>query len=194
MSSLPDKEEQKKVDPRVVRTRDDVLSTALKVLLDEGWGSVTHQRVAQATGYSKATIYKHWPSRSALVSDAFSRLRQMPHHSPTGDLRADLITEVTTFRTGMEQQRLDRALCALVELTSTVPELTEVRARLVADGERVVRELLRPHLEGAELEAATLMLVGSILHGAIMHGVPPMDSVIAAAVDLTLRAIDYSTR
>ena len=177
------------VDPRVVRTRNDILRTTLQVLMDEGWDAVTHQHVAQIAGYSKATVYNHWRSRADLVRDAFMRLRDMPHHTPTGDLRADLIKEVTTFRTGMEEQRLDRALCVLVNLTDAAPELDEVRIRLVTDGERVVRDLLTPVLQGSELEAATRMLCGAVLHSTMMHGAPPGDEVIAAAVDLVLRAV-----
>jgi AcrR family transcriptional regulator len=177
------------VDPRVVRTRNDILRTTLQVLLDEGWDAVTHQHVAKVAGYSKATVYNHWRSRADLVRDAFMRLRDMPHHVPTGDLRTDLIEEVTTFRTGMEEQRLDRALCALVNLTDAAPDLDEVRIRLVTDGEHVVRELLASVLEGSELEAATRMLCGAVLHSAMMHGSPPGDDVIASAVDLTLRAV-----
>jgi AcrR family transcriptional regulator len=180
------------VDPRVVRTRNDILRTTLQVLMDEGWDSVTHQHVAQVAGYSKATVYNHWRSRADLVRDAFLRLRDMPHHVPTGDLRSDLIEEVTTFRTGMVEQRLDRALCALVNLTDAAPDLDEVRIRLVTDGERVVRELLAPVLQGSELEAATRMLCGAVLHSAMMHGAPPSNDVIASAVDLTLRAVGPS--
>lgn len=176
-------------DPRVVRTRNDILGATLQVLIDEGWDAVTHQHVAQVAGYSKATTYKHWPSRTDLIRDAFMRLRDMPHHTPTGDLHPDLIREVTTFRTGMEEQRLDRALCVLVELTDSSPELVEVRDRLVTDGERVVRELLSPNLHGTELDAATLMLCGAVLHSTMMHGTPPSDEVIASAVDLVVRAI-----
>jgi AcrR family transcriptional regulator len=179
-------------DPRVVRTRNDILRATLQVLINEGWDAVTHQHLAQVAGYSKATIYNHWPSRADLIRDAFMRLGDMPHHTPTGDLRIDLIREVTTFRTAMEEQRLDRALVVLVELTDSSPELVEVRDRLVTDGERVVRELLSPILHGTELDAATLMLCGAVLHGAIMHGEPPGDEVIASAVDLTLRAIGRS--
>lgn len=180
------------VDPRVVRTRNDILRTTLQVLMDEGWDAVTHQHVAQVAGYSKATVYNHWRSRADLVRDAFMRLRDMPHHAPTGDLRIDLIGEVTTFRAGMEEQRLDRALCALVNLTDAAPDLDEVRIRLVTDGERVVRELLAPVLQGSELEAATRMLCGAVLHSAMMHGAAPSDDVIASAVDLTLRAVEQS--
>jgi AcrR family transcriptional regulator len=177
------------VDPRVVRTRNDILHTALQVLMDEGWDAVTHQHVAEVAGYSKATVYNHWRSRAELIRDAFMQLRAMPHHVPTGDLRTDLIEEVTTFRTGMEAQRLDRALAVLVNLSDSDTELDEVRDKLVTDGERIVRELLAPYLQGAELEAATLMLCGAVLHGAMMHGTPPVDDVIVSAVDLTLRAI-----
>lgn len=180
------------VDPRVVRTRNDILRTTLQVLMDEGWDAVTHQHVAEVAGYSKATIYNHWRTRGELIRDAFMRLRAMPHHVPTGDLRTDLIEEVATFRTGMEEDRLDRALAALVNLSDTAPELNQVRDKLVADGERVIRELLAPVLHGAELEAATLMLCGAVLHSAMMHGRPPVDEVIASAVDLTLRAIDHA--
>jgi AcrR family transcriptional regulator len=176
------------MDPRVVRTRNDILRTTLQVLTDEGWEAVTHQHVAQVAGYSKATVYNHWRSRADLIRDAFMRLSDLPHHVPTGDLRTDLIQEVTTFRTGLDDQRLARALCVLVTLADPAPELDEVRNRWVADGERLVRELLTPFLQGTELEAATLMLCGAVLHSVMMRGEAPGDDVIASAVDLVLRA------
>lgn len=182
------------VDPRIVRTRNDVLRTTLTVLIDEGWDAVTHAHVAASAGYSKATLYKHWPTRVDLIRAAFSQLREIPHHVPTGDLRADLIAEVATFRDAIEQQRLDRALGVLVDLIDTVPELAQVRTRLVTDGEQVVRELLGAQLSGAALDAATLMLVGAVLHSAMMHGRPPTDDVIAASVDLVLRSLPGATR
>lgn len=174
------------VDPRVVRTHNDVLRAALQVLIDEGWESVTRPRVARVAGYSKTTVYAHWPTRASLIVDAFTRLAEVPHHTPTGDLRTDLIKEMITLRSTMVEHRLDRALAVLVDHTASVPELVGVRDKLVADGERIVRKLLEPVLRGAELEAATLMLCGAVLHAALMHGQPPGDDVIESIVDLTL--------
>ena len=128
--------------------------------------------------------------RTDLLRLAFARLDDMPHHVPTGDLRTDLIEEVTTFRTGMERHRLDRALCALVDLTVADPEMAEVRDQLVTDGEQVVRRLLAPLLTGPELDAAALMLCGAVLHSTLLHGRSPGDDVIAASVDLLLRGLD----
>lgn len=184
---VPDDTAPPPVDARVVRTRNDVLRTALDVLVREGWQAVTHAHVAEVAGYARATVYKHWPTRTDLLRDAFGRLGDLAHHEPTGDLRTDLVEEVTTFRTAMERHRLDRALCVLVDLAAGHPELVGVRDRLVTDGEQVVRRLLAPLLPDPELDAATLMLCGAVLHSALMHGRLPTDDTIATAVDLVLR-------
>ena len=93
------------------------------------------------------------------------------------------------FRLGMERQRLDRALAALAALSTSIPELAAVRDRLVAEGERVLLQLLTPVAHGAELEAAMRMLSGSVLQSALLHGYLPSDDVIAATVDLLLRGL-----
>lgn len=175
------------VDPRVVRTHDDVLRAALHVLLHEGAGSVTHQRVAEVAGYSKATVYAHWRGRPDLLRGAFTRLVHAPHHVPTGHLRTDLIGELTAFRTALEEHHLDRALAALADLTAFVPGMAEVRDELVAAGEQVIRGLLEPLLREPEREAAVRMLSGAVLYSALLHGRSPDDDTIAASVDLILR-------
>jgi hypothetical protein len=96
------------------------------------------------------------------------------------------------FRLGMERQRLDRALAALAALTTSIPELADVRDTLVAEGERVLLQLLTPVATGAELEAAMRMLSGSILQSALLHGRLPSDEVIATTVDLLLGGLDAS--
>lgn len=178
------------VDPRIVRTRNDVLAATLRALIEEGSEAVTHSRLAARSGYSKATIYKHWPRRADLFKEALVRVGDVEHHTPTGDLRADLLQEVIVYRREMELHQLDRAIVVLINLVETMPELDAVRDKLVTDGERTVRELLSSHLDGPQLEAAALMLVGSILQSALMHARLPDDEVIAASVDLVMASFD----
>src|SRR5689334_23301133 len=132
-------EDGRSVDRRVRRTRNDVLRVALDVLVDEGRDAVTHQHLAEVAGYSRATLYNHWPTRTDLLADAFSRLGNLPHHTPTGDVRADLVQELVMFRYGMQRLRLDRALAELAGLVASMPQLAVVRDQMVTDGERVVR-------------------------------------------------------
>ena len=65
-------------DARVARTRADVARAALEVLTHEDWDAVTHARVAEAAGYSKTTLYTHWPSKVDLVAMALGRHRRAP--------------------------------------------------------------------------------------------------------------------
>ena len=174
------------MDPRVVRTRSDVLQAAVDVLVDEGWDAVTHPHVARVAGYSKATLYAHWPDRLALVRDAFATFGQMPHAAPVGTLREDLLIELRSFRTAMEEHRLDRALAVLAERAPAVPELAPIRDAYVADGERPLRERLGPLLEPAAVDVAVHLLCGGVLHAALMHGRTPSDDFLARTVEAVL--------
>lgn len=176
-------------DPRVVRTRNNVLDAAITVLVDEGWDALTHPRVAAVAGYSKATLYSHWPTRLELVRDAFAHFGGMPHHDPTGDLRADLVGELRSFRSAMVERRLDRAISVLMELITAVPELADVREQFVADGERVIRGILAPYADGARLEAATVMLCGAVVHTTMLQARQISDDVVDAAVDLVVGSL-----
>jgi AcrR family transcriptional regulator len=178
------------VDARVARTRQDILRATLDVLISQGLDGLTHPHLAEVAGYSRATLYNHWPNRTALLRDAFTYRGAGEHSTPTGDLRSDLIAELTMFRTEMERHRLDRALAVLAAVTVFTPELAEVRDQLVADGEKVMRGLLAPVLTGPELDAAVLMLTGAVLNSALLHGQLPSDAVIAAAVDLVLCTLE----
>jgi hypothetical protein len=113
----------------------------------------------------------------------------MPHFETTGDLRTDLIGELTSFRSAMVDHRLDRAMAVLAERASAVPDIVDIRNAFTSEGERPVRDILAPVISGDRLEAAVLMLCGMVLHSVFMHGTPPTDAIIASAVDMTLSAI-----
>jgi AcrR family transcriptional regulator len=187
MASAGDSATSPAVDARIVRTRNDVLSAALRILITDGLDAVTHGNLAAQAGYSKATIYKHWPTRTHLLRDAFLRLDDTPHHTPTGDLRTDLIAELTAFRDAIRDFGLHRAMAVLAEQAMSEAELTAVRDELVANGDRLVRRLLANRFSGAELRAGTRMVSGSIFYAALMYGEIPDDEMIVTTVDLLLR-------
>ncbi|UMB71952.1 TetR/AcrR family transcriptional regulator [Mycobacterium paraterrae] len=174
-------------DARVARTRADVARAALEVLTGEGSDAVTHARVAELAGYSKTTLYTHWPSRVELIALALDGLGELPHHEQTGDLRSDLIGELTAFRGGITEMRLDRILTGMAQWAS-VEEMREIRDAINSSGQGPLRAMLAALLDGAELEAAVSMLTGVVACPSIMYGSLPGDDVIAAAVDIVLRS------
>lgn len=180
-------------DPRVTRTRNDVGAVALRLLIDEGWEAVTPGRVAAESGYARATIYTHWPSRVDLVGEAFARFGEMPHHSPAGDIAADLRGELESFVRAMVERRLDRALAMLAERSQVTPAMIPVRDAFVAEGERPMRATLAD-LPATDRDAVVAMLCGMVTHSVLMQGAPPTSAVLTAAVDIVLAGLDARAR
>ena len=173
-------------DARVSRTRADVARAALEVLTTDGSDAVTHARVAEIAGYSKTTLYTHWPARIDLIAMAIESLGDMPHHDRTGVLRDDLIGELKVFRAGVLEMRLDRVLSGMAEWAS-VEQMARIRNKVNTDGQHQMYEMLGELFSGAALDAAVSMLTGVVACPAIMFGTVPDDSVIEAAVDVVLK-------
>jgi AcrR family transcriptional regulator len=87
---------------RVTETKQKVISATV-ALIDRGsYGSVTIDAVARASGVSKSTIYRHWPSRQALVLEAFNhKTEQLTVVSDTGDALNDLRTYLLKLTFGL---------------------------------------------------------------------------------------------
>lgn len=171
----------------MARTRADVSRVALKVLTDEGTDALTHNHVAELAGYSKTTLYTHWPSRVDLILLALDAIGEMPHQEPTGDLRADLVGELTIFRRVVLEYRLDQILAVMAQWAS-VDEMARVRDQINTDAQRPIRGMLAEVFSGVQLEAVISMLAGVVACPTIMFGSVPDDDVIEAAVDLVLRS------
>jgi len=78
--------------------RADVLAAAGELLLDEGMEAMRFERLAAASGASKVTLYKWWPSPGALALEAyFHAVEQRLEFPDTGDIEADLTTQVRAF-------------------------------------------------------------------------------------------------
>jgi AcrR family transcriptional regulator len=59
-------------DPRAARSREAMLVAARELLVGEGPGAITHQRVAQQAGVGRATVYRHWPRPEQLLLEVMS--------------------------------------------------------------------------------------------------------------------------
>ena len=78
------------VDKRAERSKAVVLEETYRQLSRSGLANVSIDEISRVSGVSKTTIYRHWPSRSALLIDACSRLGGTADTPDTGSLRDDL--------------------------------------------------------------------------------------------------------
>ena len=88
-------------DARVARTRADVSRAALQVLTTEGADALTHAHVADIAGYSKTTLYTHWPSRVELIALALDAAAGHLDGTTTAAAAIDRVLE-TIDRDGLD--------------------------------------------------------------------------------------------
>lgn len=81
--------------PRSVRARKAVLDATNELLAEGGLPVATIDAISARSGVSKATIYKHWPSRTAVAAEAFGQRMSSAVQLPdTGSARGDFTTQV----------------------------------------------------------------------------------------------------
>ena len=100
---------------------EQILNATQDLLIKEGFERLTMDAVARHCGASKATIYRRWPSKVALVVAASAALLRPPQVPDTGSLREDLLQ---CGRAYMQQEgRRAQVLINVTNATRHDPEL-----------------------------------------------------------------------
>lgn len=88
------------VQRRSEQAHQAILQAALEILESSGYRAVTIEAIAAKAGVGKKTIYRWWPSKAAVVLEAFTvRTATVVPLPNEGSLRADLyIFLETSFR------------------------------------------------------------------------------------------------
>ena len=77
--------------PRSEEARLAILRSALKLLGKNGFSGLTIEDISARAGVGKATVYRWWPNKAALIADAFASSATRKLHFPdTGSLRTDM--------------------------------------------------------------------------------------------------------
>jgi AcrR family transcriptional regulator len=77
--------------PRSEEARVAIQRSTLKLLAERGFPELTIEAVASHAGVAKATVYRWWPDKAALIADAFAGSTTRHLHFPdTGSVRTDM--------------------------------------------------------------------------------------------------------
>jgi len=117
-------------DKRVERSKAAVLAETYRQLTQSGISGVSIDEVSRVSGVSKTTIYRHWPSRSALLIDACSRLGNATPPPDTGTLRADLHVLVTVLAEQLQSAAWASVYPSIIDAAERDPEIAALQAGL----------------------------------------------------------------
>lgn len=186
--------------PRNVETEKSILAASYELLLESGFGAVTVEKIAERAGVSKATIYKWWPNKAAVVVDGFlsAASARLPVPDTDSVLRdiLDHVKNVTRFMTNPEgriikeligEGQFDAGLAEALRTRYIQPRRLEARQLL----ERGVRQgELR---EDLDLELSIDLLYGPIFYRLLVLGDPLDDDYVEKLVGYALAGIRRPT-
>jgi len=167
-------------DPRVAQTRQLVLSAARTLLVEEGQESVTPTRLAELTGISRSTIYRHWNDPIDIVFEATAADTSQSPFTPTGDPRTDLTGYLEGLRDMLESPYA-KLLVTQIDRAEHSPKTVETLRAIAMRRRELIRDLVDHPTDDFAIEHA--LIVGPLIYQRFMAQGEISDDLIARVVD-----------
>ena len=159
---------------------EKVLEAAIQLIGERGIEGTSMDAIAQVSGVSKATVYKHWKDKDALCIDVVNRLRVAPPEFRSGDARRDLAALLNHVAKASKPGRLLRILPRIIGYAASSPKFARAfRKSSIGPTETQVMRILDEAISKGELspetdrEVAISLLFGPILHRKLMGASVP---------------------
>jgi AcrR family transcriptional regulator len=179
---------------RTARVRERTLQAAAELVAQHGISGLRYEDVAELAGVSRTSVYRNWPDRGKLISDALSAFAEHAVPMPdSGDIRADLVQFLVTLVAAHSTPQGR----ALVQAVGTARDHADVQQTVNDVFERrlsVLRQRFDKAIERGELPDVDVYFVAEMLTGPVhlwlIRGVRPFTRADAERIsDVVLAGI-----
>jgi AcrR family transcriptional regulator len=174
--------------PRDARADEAILDAAVEILAEQGPSGFTVDAVAARAGVGKATIYRRWPSRGALLLDtAHHRIGLEPTDPDTGSVTEDMVRILVELGQKLRGTPAGRVLPVVMSEAAVNPEMRPILAAFVADRRRLPTAIIERGVARGELpEDTDVQLLLDVAGGTVFFRVllsdEPVDELVVRAV------------
>ena len=155
--------------PRSEESRQSILRSTLKLLKQNGFPELSIEAIAADANVGKTTVYRWWPTKAALVADAFSASADEELQFPnTGSVQRDMNLQMRRLIRVFRSER-GKVVAALLAGGQSDPELLEAyRDRFLWPRRRQAYQTLQRGVDRGELpDDSDLDLILDSLYGPI---------------------------
>lgn len=182
--------------PRNMQTQQAILTAAYELLLETGFAAVTVEKIAERAGVSKATIYKWWPNKAAVVMDGYLSAASARLPVPdTGSVFEDIVEHAANL-TRFLISREGKIITEIIGEGQSDPGLKEVyQARYFQPRRLEARQLMERGRERGELREdtdiglCTDLIYGPVFYRLLLTGEPLDDAYIRQLVTAAFAGI-----
>jgi AcrR family transcriptional regulator len=175
-------------NPRVRRTRERILDAARELLAAAGPAGLTYSLLADRAGVTRQTLYRHWPTRAALLVDLILESPDVGYPEPDADPGKVAVAWLTSLREAFRDQAVRATVLAVTAQADTDPDSAEALTRIADDRVAALNDLLKPsgtHVTGD----GYMLLTGPVLTRIFFERREVTDEFIHATVEQWLAAM-----
>lgn len=179
------------------RSHQAVLSATVGLFEELGYQRLTVDGIASRAGVSKATIYRWWPNKGAIVMEAFLTMVEPQIGFPdSGSVRDDLVSQLASLAQVLSETRLGTLMISLLGEAQSDSMLADafrdgwLEPRRVAGRAVLRRAVDRGELrEDLDLDVALDALYGPVYLRLLFNHAPLNIGALEDLVDHGLRGI-----
>jgi len=187
--------------PRDTGVEVAVLDAAVAEITKKGLDATTMEAFAVRAGIGKATLYRRWPNKTALLHFLADQLAEVHEASDTGDVRKDLLS---VFEPLAEQGYGSGAVARLAPTFIAAAAHDEQMRAFVAEHVRArragaIRALRRAQKRGELRDDVNIKLTVDMIAGALSErgyllGKPVSSAYVRSIVDQAIAGIVVDQR
>jgi AcrR family transcriptional regulator len=172
-----------------------VVEATLAEIDEKGLGNCTVEAIAARAGIGKATFYRRWPNKEAVLYFLASQLTRVVEPVDTGDLRKDLLSVLEVVRKEAYAGPVATVMPTFLAEAARDPQMREFVAKLAEEGRMgAIHALERAKRRGELRRGVDLDVVVDMIYGALESRYLNFGESITAAyvrkvVDLAIRGI-----
>ncbi|MBN6188391.1 TetR/AcrR family transcriptional regulator [Aneurinibacillus sp. BA2021] len=174
---------EKKYSPRVKRTREKILLSAVEIFSQKGFQASTIREIARLAGVNDLTVYRHFESKEKLFTEMFQRhalLTEMSEYivqRVSDDYERDLRAIIRTFVAAFKKE-----LPLIKLLLSEAEKMEECRKYVALFSEKIISKLasffdyykiagrIRSNANSYAVASALYNMLFSQIYALILHG------------------------
>ena len=183
--------------PRSSLAHAAILAAAIELIREVGYDAATMEGISALAGVGKATVYRRWKTREALVAEAITGVVAAIPVPDTGHVKNDLLLLLRATVALYRDPQTVKLLSGLVGAMARSDAIAEsVRSGFVAAWSDALRRVLQAGRARCELrrdfdlDLAVDVIGGSFSNRALVTGRPIDERMARALVDMVLRGIE----
>ncbi|OBF41886.1 TetR family transcriptional regulator [Mycolicibacterium peregrinum] len=150
---------------RNARVRAQILGATAELVARDGIAGFRYEELAELAGVHKASVYRNWPDREALVAEALLQYAEgLASIADTGDLHRDLVDYLVALARGLDTP-FGQALELATQSTHDNAAVRQTVSRVLDQRGAATQRRLDLAVERNELPPVDSAFLGAMISG-----------------------------